>query len=100
MEIAGDPVPDGQVTPCKDDKLAIIGAKFWCRRVAHEVARLRPETQREAAERFVLRHRLTVLAAFHRRLARADVVKAMGRMFADVPSSDRDLDPQVSDRQS
>jgi hypothetical protein len=49
--------------------------------VAFETAQAFPEDQREACERFVLRHRLTVLAAFHRRLRRADVVKAMVGIF-------------------
>jgi hypothetical protein len=53
------------------------GAKFWVRRVAHEVARELPMGEREAAERFVLRHRISILSAFHRRLKRSDVVAAM-----------------------
>jgi hypothetical protein len=49
--------------------------------VAFGVAKDLPEGEREACERFVLRHRLTCLAAFNRRLARADVVKAMRELF-------------------
>jgi hypothetical protein len=49
--------------------------------VAFEVARDLPEAEREACERFVLRHRLSVLDAFDRRLKRSDVVKVMRELF-------------------
>jgi hypothetical protein len=78
IEIDGEPVPDAQVRPGENPKLS---ARFWARRVAFEVAKNLPEDQRGAAERFVLRHRLTVLAAFSRKLRRGDVVAAMVGMF-------------------
>jgi hypothetical protein len=61
--------------------MAKFMARLWVRRVAFEAAKDLPEDQREACERFVLRHRLSVLAAFHRKQRRADVVRAMAVMF-------------------
>jgi hypothetical protein len=74
-------VPSEQVTPCDDANKAQFAARLWCRRVAFEVANDMPEAERDACERFCLRHRLSILAAFHRRLARADVVRAMRGLY-------------------
>jgi hypothetical protein len=78
ISIVGNTVPDEQIRPDKNVKLA---AKFWARRVAFETALDLPEADREACERFVLRHRLSILAAFHRRLARVVVVEALRELF-------------------
>jgi hypothetical protein len=80
IDIPGEPVPPEQLKP---DKNPVMAAKFWVRRVAFEVAKDLPEGEREACERFVLRHRLSVLAAFHRRLKRSDLVAAMIELFSN-----------------
>jgi hypothetical protein len=59
---------------------ATLGARFWARRVAFEVAEQFPD-RREEAELFALRHRLGIAAAFHRRLKRADVVSWLREAF-------------------
>jgi hypothetical protein len=56
----------------------------WLRRIAKEVGMLVPCGQREAAEDFVKSHRLSVANAFQRRLAKADVVRAMAELFGTV----------------
>jgi hypothetical protein len=72
-------VPSDQVESYKGAKTANFAASFWARRVAFEVAQVMPDDKRDQAERFVLRHRLSIMAAFHRRLPRADVMAAMER---------------------
>jgi hypothetical protein len=79
--IAGEPVPAERIRPRKDRAAQSLQARWWARRVAWEAALLFPEAEREAVELFVLRHRLSILAAFHRRLARVDVVRALVELF-------------------
>jgi hypothetical protein len=81
VEIVGTVVPDEQITPQADAWRAMVGARFWCRRVAFEAAKDLPEDRREACERFCLRHRLSILTAFHKRLKRGDVVKVMRELY-------------------
>jgi hypothetical protein len=93
IEIVGEPVPAEQTQTYADSKAAGIAARYWARRVAHEVAATFPEDRREAVETFVLRHRLSYMNAFHRRLARADVVAALTALFVD-----HRLDPSLRSR--
>jgi hypothetical protein len=85
--IDGEPVQDACMRVGENAQLA---AKFWARRVAFEAAIGLSDSERGACERFVLRHRLSILAAFERRLARADVVKAMRELWEQ---SQRDITP-------
>jgi hypothetical protein len=54
----------------------------WARRIAWQVASAVPEDRSRDAEMFVLRHRLSILMAFHRRIKKVDVVSAMLELFA------------------
>jgi hypothetical protein len=81
VEIVGEPVSPEQITPQADPSKAEFAARLWVRRVGFEASENLPDDQREACERFCLRHRLTVLSCFHRRLKRADVVAALRELW-------------------
>jgi hypothetical protein len=81
VEIPGTPVPAEQTRVYKSAKSAEMAARLWTRKIAWQVAQGVPEAEREAAERFVLRHRASVLNAFHRRLRRGDVVQFLAQSF-------------------
>jgi hypothetical protein len=81
IELSGEPVSAEATRGYADPKAAELAARFWCRLVARAVAELVPEDRRQDAELFVMRHRLTVLNAFHRRLKKASVVEAISKLF-------------------
>jgi hypothetical protein len=83
VRIKGEPVPLDRVETYTDKKAADLASKVWTRRVAFEVAKGFPEDRREAVEWFCLRHRLSIVCAFHRRLARVDVVAAITAMYRE-----------------
>jgi hypothetical protein len=81
IEFEGEPVPSEATQTYATPKAAELAARFWCRTIAWEVAARLPEDQRHDAEAFVLRHRLTVLNSFFRRLKKAAVVEAISKLF-------------------
>jgi hypothetical protein len=81
ISIAGTPVPVENTKVYPDPKAAERAARHWCRRIALEVAALVPEGQSFAAERFTMRHRLSITNSFFRRLRRADVTAAILELF-------------------
>jgi hypothetical protein len=82
VELPGEPAPADQVTEFKDAAAASLRARWWARRVAWEVAQTAPEGEREAVEYFVLRHRVSIIAAFHMKPKRSDVVAEMTRLWS------------------
>jgi hypothetical protein len=95
VEIAGEPVSADAIRVYPDAKAATSAARHWCRRVAWEISAqvlassktasgLSPEDQSQAAELFAMRHKLSILLAFHRRLRRADVVAEILKLFANI----------------
>jgi hypothetical protein len=82
VHIEGSPVQPPEGLAFTADPRAVSAAvSTWLRRIAREVGAAVPWDQREAAEAFVKSHRLSVACAFQRRLAKADVVKAMMEIF-------------------
>jgi hypothetical protein len=61
----------------------------WTWKIARDVSRRAPEGRRKAAYRSVHSHRLSVVDAFRRRVARAVVVDALSNLFqSQCPSSE------------
>jgi hypothetical protein len=100
-ELEGEPVSVEATRTYANPKAADLAARFWCRRIAFEVAALVPEPQSPAAELFAMRSRLSILNAFHRRLRRADVIAAILALFKTLdPKSDIYLERQNATRPS
>jgi hypothetical protein len=82
VDIVGETMPPEQIWGEKDAKAAGRAAGFWVRRVARETAQaVYPDFEaidlREQVEWFVLRHKLSIMRAFHQRLKRNNVVAKM-----------------------
>jgi hypothetical protein len=84
--IAGEPVPVELTQAYADPKAAERAARHWCRAIAWKIGTLVPEPQSCDAERFAMRHRLSIANAFHRRLRRADVIAWILELFAAQPN--------------
>jgi hypothetical protein len=105
----GEPV--ASATDYLDAKKAEGAAAFWARKIAFAVAQNFPEeplhpavaedaqTIREAAELFAMRHRLTCVAAFHKRLPRSLVAERLAELFRSQmdKSQSQTPTPLVSD---
>jgi hypothetical protein len=81
IEIEGEPVPIEATKAYTNPKVAELAARYWARRISWEIAALVPEDQSHDAELFAMRHRASILSAFHRRLKRADVIAAILALF-------------------